>query len=434
VSIIAKTLSRAWALAAILSGCVSVGAEALPAANWVGSWASSQQIPEARNALDPAELTDATLRQIVHLTIGGKQLRVRLSNAFGTEPLHIASVHIALPLSASTGSVDVSTDKALTFSGSPEVTIPAGADYISDPVGFPAAAFSNLAISLYLETPPGQQTSHPGSRETSFLVHGDQVSSVDLLNARLVDHWYQLSGVDVTASPQAASIVVLGDSITDGRGSTTNGNDRWPDDLARRFQASPATRALGVLNVGIGGNRLLLDGLGPSALARFNRDVLAQTGVRCLIVLEGINDLGMLTADHEVSAEEHQSLVRRVIGAYEQIVARAHARAVWVMGATITPDMDYTGYHPTPLNESDRQTINAWIRTPGHFDALVDFDKVVRDPAHPDHLLPLYDSGDHLHLSPAGYRAMAEAVPLSFFAHVEALRHLARHHPKKASR
>ena len=403
--------------ACLIGGAMLAAAEAQPPAKWVGSWASSQQIPEPRNALDPNDLRDATLRQIVHLTIGGKELRVRLSNAFGTEPLHITSAHIARPLSPSTGSVDVSTDKALTFSGSPDVTIPAGAEYISDPVAFPAAAVSNLAISLYIETPPVQQTSHPGSRQTSFLVHGNQVSAVDLLNAKPVDHWYQISGVDVAASPQAASVVVMGDSITDGRGSTTNGNDRWPDNLARRLQASPATRTIGVLNVGTGGNRLLQDGLGPSALARFDRDVLARAGVRSLIVFEGINDLGTLTADHEVSAEEHQSLVRRVIGAYEQLVTRAHAHGIRVMGATITPDMDNATYHPTPVNEADRQAVNAWIRTPGHFDAAVDFDKIVGDPARPDHLLPAYDSGDHLHSSPAGYRAMADAILLSFFSH-----------------
>jgi lysophospholipase L1-like esterase len=384
---------------------------------WVGSWASSQQIPEPVNALAPDDLRDATLRQIVHLTMGGNELRIRLSNAFGTAPLHVASVHIARPLSRSTGSVDVSTDKAITFSGSPDVTIPAGADYLSDPVAFPVAAFSDVAITLYLETPLEQQTSHPGSRATSFLVHGNQVSAVDLLNAKQVDHWYQISGVDVTAPPRAASIVILGDSITDGHGSTTNGNDRWPDDLARQLQASPATRMLGVLNVGTGGNRLLLDGLGPNALARFDRDVLAQAGVRTLIVLEGINDLGTLTRDHDASPAEHDALVRRLIGAYEQIVMRARAQGVRVMGATILPDGGSAYYHPTASNEADRQAVNAWIRTPGHFDAVVDFDMVVRDPAHPDQLLPAYDSGDQLHPSPAGYRAMADAIPLSFFSH-----------------
>ena len=428
MSTVVKTLLRAWAFAAVLSCCVA--AEALPAANWVGSWASSQQVPEARNALDPADLTDATLRQIVHLTIVGKELRVRLSNAFGTEPLHIGAAHIALPLSRSTGSIDASTDKALTFSGRPDVTIPAGADYLSDPVAFDAKPLSDLAISLYLETPPAQQTSHAGSRATSFLVHGNLVSATDLPSAKQVDHWYELSGVNVAT--RASAVVVMGDSITDGRGSTTNGNDRWPDNLARRLQA--ARVAISVLNTGTGGNRLLADGLGPNVLARFDRDVLAQTGVRWLIVFEGINDLGTLTVDHDVTAEEHAELVRRMIDAYQQIVLRAHAHGIRVMGATITPDLEAANYHPTATNEADRQAVNAWIRAPGHFDAVVDFDKLVRDPACPDHLLPLYDSGDHLHPSPAGYRAMADAVPMSFFAHVHAVRHATKHHRKGSSR
>ena len=422
MSTVVKTLSRAFA--AILLCCVM--ANASPVVNWVGTWASSQQIPEARNALDPADLTDATLRQIVHLTVGSKQLRVRLSNAFGTEPLHIAAAHIALPLSRSTGSVDVSTDKTLTFSGRPDVTIPAGADYYSDPVAFDAKPLSDLAVSLYLETPPAQQTSHPGSRATSFLVHGNLVSATDLPSAKQIDHWYLLSGVDVAA--RASAVVVMGDSITDGRGSTTNGNDRWPDNLARRLQA--ARMAISVLNTGTGGNRLLADGLGPNVLARLDRDVLTQTGARWLILFEGINDLGTLTVDHEVTAEEHAALVRRMIAAYEQVVLRAHAHGIRVMGATITPDLEAANYHPTADNEADRQAVNAWIRAPGHFDAVVDFDKLVRDPARPDHLLPLYDSGDHLHPSPAGYRAMADAVPLSFFAHVHGVRHAARRHPK----
>jgi lysophospholipase L1-like esterase len=407
-------------LVAFLAGAAMLGtAEARPAGSavvWVGSWASSQQIPEPNNALDPEDLRDATLRQIVHLSIGGSELRVRLSNAFGTGPLHVTAVHIAKPLSRSTGSIDSATDRVLTFSGAADATIPAGADYISDPIAYPVAALSDLAVSIYLETPPEQQTSHPGSRATSFFVHGNHTADVDLLNAKQVDHWFQISGVDVTASPQASAVVTLGDSITDGRGSTTNGNDRWPDNLARRFQASLATRSLGVLNVGTGGNRLLLDGLGPNAVARVDRDVLAQTGVRYLIVYEGINDLGNLTSDHDVTPSEHDALVRHMIAAYEQIVLRARAHGIKVMGATITPYVGFELYHATAVNEADRQTVNAWIRGPGHFDAVVDFDKLVRDPASPDRLLPAYDSGDHIHLSAAAYRAMADAIPLAFFA------------------
>jgi lysophospholipase L1-like esterase len=404
-------------VAAASLGMAQAQSTATTDGSWVGSWAASQQIPEPQNALAPEDLRDATLRQIVHLSVGGPVLRVHLSNAFGTAPLPFTSVHIARPVLAGAAKIDPASDKALTFSGSSDVTVPAGAEFISDPVDYPVAAGSNLAVTLHLDAPPAQETGHPGSRATSYLVHGDQVSAADLPDAKKVDHWYQLGGVDVMGPPNAVAIVVLGDSITDGHGATTNGNDRWTDVLARRLQGSPATRSLGVLNQGIGGNHLLTDGLGPNALARFDRDVLAQTGVRYLIVLEAVNDLGGLARNGEVSPAEHSALVRRIEEAYQQIVLRAHAHGIKVIGATILP---YTGsdyYHPGPSSEADRQAVNQWIRTPGHFDEIVDFDKIARDPAHPERLLPEFDSGDHLHPSPTGYSAMGGAVPLSLFGH-----------------
>ena len=397
-------------------------AKAAATGSWVGSWASSQQIPEPANALPPEALRDATLRQIVHLTVGGKELRVRLSNAFGTGPLTILSVHVARPVSRATGSIDPATDRALTFAGSASVTIPAGADYYSDPIAFDAPALSDLAITIYLEVPPQRQTSHPGARETSFLVHGNHVADATLSAATPLAHWFLISGVDVRQSAPGAAIVALGDSITDGHATADNTDTRWPDDLARRLESSPATRRLSVLNVGTGGNRLLLYGLGPDALARFDRDVLAQTGVRYLIVLEGINDLGSATRLAPISAAQHTVLVHQIIQAYQQIILRAHAHGIIVIGGTITPDGGSDYYHPSPASEADRQAINAWIRQPGHFDAVVDFDRVVRDPHHPDRLLPAYDSGDHLHPSPAGYRAMAAAIPLGLFAHARTAR------------
>lgn len=385
--------------------------------NWVGTWAASQQVPEPHNSLTPEELKDSTLRQIVHLSIGGAILRIHLSNAFGSEPLHFTSVHIAQPLSTDSPKITPSTDRAVTFSGRQDVVIPAGAEYISDPVNYPVAALSNLAISFHLNTPPAQETGHPGSRTTSYLVHGDMVSAEDLPNAQKIDHWYQISGVDVIAPANSYSIVLLGDSITDGHGATTNGNDRWSDVLAARLHSSNATSVIGVLNQGIGGNHLLTDGLGPNALARFDRDVLAQPGVRYLIVLEGVNDLGGLTREEEVPASDHELLVKRIIGAYEQIVSRAHAHGIKVAGATIMPYSGSGYYHPGASNEADRQAVNQWIRTAGHFDDVVDFDKTMGDPSHPDHLLAAYDCGDHLHPSPAGYRVMGESIPLSLFLH-----------------
>jgi lysophospholipase L1-like esterase len=360
-------------------------------------------------------LHGATLRQIVHLSVGGSELRVHLSNAFGTTSLRIDSVHIARPPSPSSDQIDVTTDKALTFGGNSEVVIPAGAEYISDPVDYPVGALSNLAISFYLPEPPAQQTGHPGSRATSYVVDGNLVSAPTLPNATKVDHWYQIAGVDVTTPADAISIVALGDSITDGHASTTNGNNRWTDLLAERLQGSAATNQIGVLNAGIGGNRLLVNGLGPNALARFNRDVLVQTGVRYVIVLEGVNDLGGLTRLGEVPTVQHESLVAHILAAYQQMILRAHARGIEIIGGTITPYVGSDYYHPTARDEQDRNTVNAWIRAPGHFDAVIDFDRVMRDPSHPDRLLPSYDSGDHLHPSPAGYHAMANAIPLSLF-------------------
>jgi lysophospholipase L1-like esterase len=247
-------------------------------------------------------------------------------------------------------------------------------------------------------------------------VHGDAVTAATLTDPKHVDHWYQVSEVDVLGAAGAGSIVALGDSITDGHGTTTNGNDRWTDVLAVRLQGSASTRNLGVSNQGIGGNHLLTDGLGPNVLARFDRDVLAPAGVRWLIVFEGVNDLGGLARNGEVSPAEHAELVQRVIAAFEQVIERAHAHGLRVYGATITPYVGSGYYHPGPLSEADRQAVNQWIRAAGHFDAIIDFDKVVGDPDHPDHLLSAFDCGDHLHPSPAGYSAMGNAIPLSLFA------------------
>jgi lysophospholipase L1-like esterase len=383
---------------------------------WIASWGAAQQVPEAQNALAPDDLRDATVRQIFHLSAGGAAIRVHVSNAFGGSPLHFTAVHIARPVSAASAEIDAKSDRAVTFAGNAEVTVPAGAEFVSDPVDSPVAALSDLAVTFHLDAPPAPQTGHPGSRATSYFVHGDLVAASNFKDAKQVDHWYQVSEIDVLASPGAASVVALGDSITDGHGATTNGNDRWTDVLSSRLQASAGTRNIGVSNQGIGGNHLLTDGLGPSALARFDRDVLAPAGVRWVIVFEGVNDLGGLARNGEVSSAEHAALLQRVIAAYEQIIARAHAHGLRVIGGTITPYVGSDYYHPGALSEADRQAVNQWIRAAGHFDAVIDFDGVVADPNHPDRLLPAFDSGDHLHPSPAGYKAMGNAIPLDLFA------------------
>lgn len=366
---------------------------------WVASWGASQQVPEPANAIASDDLRDATVRQIFHLSVGGPMLRVHVSNAFGTEALRFTSVHVAQPLSTSSSAINPTTDRALTFAGSIDVTVPPGAEFVSDALDYPAAPLSDLSVTFHLDAPPAGQTGHPGSRATSYFVRGNFVAAPDLPEAKHVDHWYQVSEVDVLAGPSAASIIAFGDSITDGHGATTNGNDRWTDVLARRLQAAPNTQNIGISNQGIGGNHLLTDGLGPNALARFDRDVLAPAAVRWVIVFEGINDLGGLARNGEVTPPEHSALVKRVLSAYEQIILLAHAHGLRVFGATLTPYVGSDYYHPAPLSEADRQAVNAWIRAPGHFDAVIDFDSVVRDPQHPDRLLPAYDSGDHLHPS-----------------------------------
>lgn len=413
-------LQRAVFLVAILLQIVPLGrAQENSRPLWVTTWGASQQIPEPQNALPPAYLRDSTLRQIVHVSLGGSVLRVHLSNAMGTVALHFTSVHIARALAPDSSAIDPATDHALTFNGAEGVTVPPGAEYVSDPIAFPLKPLSDVAISFHLDDPPSPETGHPGSRSTSYFVHGDEVSAPVLNGAGKVDHWYQIAAIDVQAAPGAASVVVLGDSITDGHASTTNGNDRWTDVLAERLQQSPAMRNVGVSNQGIGGNHLLTDGLGPNVLARFDRDVLAPAGVKWVIVFEGVNDLGGLARLGDEPLAEHAALVQRIIGAYRQIIARAHAHGIRVIGATITPYVGSDYYHPGPANEADRKAINNWIRAPGNFDAVIDFDRVVRDPEHPDRLLPAYDCGDHLHPSPAGYRAMGSAVPLSLFQQEE---------------
>ena len=381
---------------------------------WVGSWASAQQPVEPRGAASDVDVAGVTLRQVVRLSVGGGRIRLRLSNAFGAAPLRLSAVHVARALSPGSPRIDPATDRMVTFAGAEDVTVPTGADYLSDPIDLAVAPLSDLAVSIRYDAAPAQQTTHTASHATSWILAGDHLAAPDLPGAKSFAHWLQLSGVDV-ARASGAAVVTLGDSITDGSWSTTDGNDRWPDILAARLQADPRTAALGVLNVGMGGNRVLLDGRGPNAIARFDRDVLAQAGARYLIVLEGVNDLGTLTRAGPVSAEGHAALVARLIAAYGQIIARAHQRGLRVYGATILPFGRATNYQPDAQNEADRQAVNGWIRASDHFDGVIDFDATMRDPAKPDQLLAAYDSGDHLHPSPAGYRAMGGSIDLTLF-------------------
>jgi lysophospholipase L1-like esterase/peptidoglycan/xylan/chitin deacetylase (PgdA/CDA1 family) len=405
-----RLLAPMLVLLALASGSTVIAAGA-KGDRWVAAWATAQQIPEERNALKPEDLKDATLRQIVRIQIGGKQLRIRFSNAFGTQPLTIGAATLARSANNALSKIDEASLKPLSFGGKPQAIIPAGAEYWSDPVDFPVAAGTDLAISIYLPEAPTQQTSHPGSRATSYYLHGDLTAAPELAGAKTVDHWYQIAGIE-TVSAKASAVVVIGDSITDGSGVKPNTNLRWTDALQLRLRGSDL-KEMAVLNAGLGGNRLLHDGLGPNAVARFDRDVLTPPSVTHMIVLEGVNDLGTLTRDAPATPEQHAALVEKMIGALRQMVSRARSHGIVAIGATILPYGGSAYYHPNAQNEADRQAVNAWIRAPGNFDAVIDFDAVMRDPAKPTHMLAAYDSGDGLHPSIAGYQAMADAVPLA---------------------
>lgn len=384
---------------------------------WIASWASSQLQPYGNEVLPADTFDDTTLREVVHLSAGGRRLRVHLANTFGGSPLVLRSVRIARPAAGhAPGAIDPSTTRALTFSGHADVSIPMGAEYLSDAIDFPVDAQADLVIDMEIAKAPGAVTLHTGARATSFLARGSHNGEAAFDSPQTFTRWYFLAGVEVENTGKApGTIVALGDSITDGHGSTTDGNDRWPDVLARRLAVDGHTHDFAVANEGIGGNHLLYDGLGPNALARFDRDVLSQPGVRYLIVLEGINDLGGLDRIEDHSQAEHDAWLAQIKDAMTQVVTRAHEHGILVYGGTLTPWLGSDYYHPGPRSEADRVALNQWIRTSGIFDQVIDFEAAVRDPAHPDHLLPAADSGDHLHPGPDGYRRMGEAIPLSLF-------------------
>ncbi len=405
------TKSRALTLLLplLLLCCLKTNA-APPAEHWVGTWAASPMAAKNPDGKFGAPGTDGTtLREIVHVSIGGPSVRVILTNEFGLDPLTIGAAQIAL--SSGTSDITVGTTTVLTFSGKPSIVIPPGALIVSDPVALKVAPASNLAVSIFLpDQPVNQLTLHPFADQTNYLVPGNVISAATLDNPQTFFTWDFLKGIDITSDEKSASIVTFGDSITDGAHSTRDANARWPDVLARRLLADKKTSHLGVLNQGIGGNRVLHDKTGPSALARFDRDVLAQTGVKYLVIMESINDIGHATdqtsPDDIVTAED-------LIAGLSQLASRAHTHGIKVYGATLTPFVG--AKYQSPAGEAMRQAINKWIRTTNQLDGVIDFDKVTTDPTHPGMFLPLDDSGDHLHPGDAGYKAMGESIDLNLF-------------------
>jgi lysophospholipase L1-like esterase len=400
---------------ALCVGLAWPAAAATSPPTWTGSWATALVPTDAANL--PAPQGELTIRQVVRLGAGGPRLRLRLANTFGTAPLRIDGARVALAAAPGGSGIVAETDRAVTFDGQAGVTIPPGATWLSDPVNLPVEGLARLAVSLRLPEVPRQASVHRSARTTAFVVAGDQSAAPELAGATTFTQWAQLAGVDVERpSGKGMAVVTLGDSITDGSGAGVDVYERWPDVLAARLQADPRTTGVSVLNVGIGGNKLLKDGSGQAALARLDRDVLTQPGVKALIVLIGINDIGGLSREGEVTPEKRTQVVTGLIAAYRQIVTRAHERGIRVMGATILPCGGTKVYRSDADADADRQAVNAWIRGSGVFDAVLDFDQVTRDPAHPERLLQAYDSGDQLHPSPAGYRAMGEAVAIEQLA------------------
>ncbi|HSR99952.1 MAG TPA: SGNH/GDSL hydrolase family protein [Kofleriaceae bacterium] len=374
---------------------------------WVGTWATA---PVSQPPGATVNINNQTLRQIVHISVGGERVRVKLSNAFGTVPLIIGATHIAR---RDVNERIIDGGREVTFGGRPDITIPAGAIALSDPVRFDARALSDVAIDIYLPGDTGATTSpltrHTGALQTNYLsTPGDFTGAVEFPVAATRASWFFLTGVEVSARDEVGAIVALGDSITDGTRSTPDTNRRWPDDLARRIMAQPGHRHMGVLNLGIAGNRVLNDGAGPNAQSRADRDVLIQSSASHVIVLEAINDIGLQNFDpaQAVSADD-------IIAGHRQLISRAHARGLKVIGATLTP-IEGSAYF-APETEAKRQAVNAFIRSGRAYDAVIDFDLVTRDPAQPTRFLPSFDSGDHLHPSDTGYQAMADAIDLRLF-------------------
>ena len=395
-----KRILLLLALAASLSPAVA------QTRDWVTTWATALQIAEPHNRPPEPGLAGNSFRQIVQVSIGGKAIRLHLSNLFNEDPTEILGVEVAVAKTmGASPEIEEGTTVKLTFDGSPSVTMNPGGSVVSDPVRFPLKDRMNLAITIhYGRISPTLLTSHPGSRTTSYIAKGYTTD----FSAPIAEtnHWYTISSIDVKPRRRSAAIAVLGDSITDGRGTTTNGQDRWTDQLSRSLLAKRATRNLSVLNFGLGGNCILRGGLGPTGKSRYARDLFGHPGVKYIILFEGTNDLG--------GSRNGPATADGIKEVWSQIVEEAHARGIKVFGATVTP-VKGNGYYSAD-HEAGRVALNDWIRTSGVFDGVIDFDRMVADPAQPDRLDPafLYEN-DWLHLNAAGYEKMGWGIDRSLF-------------------
>jgi lysophospholipase L1-like esterase len=376
------------------------------ATKWVGTWSTAPQLVETANNPPLPGLSNNTLRQVVHVSIGGNCLRIKLTNEFSSSAVVINSVHIAI--SRGNGIIDTTTDKVIYFKGAPQDTMAPGSTVTSDPFQFALPPLTDAAITIYFGSTSPDVTGHPGSRTTSYILPGNNINTFDFSAGVHTDHWYVINTIEVLAPDSANALALLGDSITDGRGSGTNKQNRWPDELAIRLQAKSSTQHVAVLNEGIGGNCVLGGGLGPFALSRFERDVLNQSGIKWAIIFEGINDIG---GSH--GSEGASATAQKLIAAFGQLIDKAHAKNIIVYGATLLP---FGGsFYDSPDHQKAWQTLNDWIRHSGRFDAVIDLDSAMHDPGDTTKLLPAYDSGDHLHPSESGHRMMADAVDLTLF-------------------
>lgn len=393
---------------------VTAAPPANPASPVPGAPAESAARPISPPASGPVSLNNETLRNVVRISAGGQRIRLRLTNEYGAAQLKIGAASVSL--ADASGAIVANTMRKVTFAGKSSAVIAAGAPLLSDPIYLPVKPLSTLSISVYFPEDTGPCTCHPAAQQTAYVSAPGDFTAADFQPARTLVARAFISGVDVEVK-KGAAIVALGDSITDGTGSTAGANRRWPDRLAERLVESRPGEAWGVVNEGIGGNRVLAEGRGPSALARFDRDVLAQSGVAYVIVFEGINDLGrgfsMRPGAPVPATPEQKPTAEAMIAGYRQLIARAHARGVKVIGATIAPNQGAMSW--SEEGEAQRTAINQWIRTGGEFDGVADFDAALRDPAAPLRIAEGKHAGDHLHGNDAGYLAVANAIDLRLF-------------------